>query len=54
MTKQEKHEIVKNLSEKLNENNIFYRLTSGTYDDTGLIEAENVGNAIEYNFNTKS
>ena len=24
MTKQEKHEIVKNLSEKLNENNIFY------------------------------
>lgn len=36
------------------ENNIFYRLTSGTYDDTKLIDAEDKGNAIEYNFNTKS
>lgn len=36
------------------ENNIFYRLTAGKYDSTGLIMAEDIGNAIEYNFNTKS
>ncbi|HWY34742.1 MAG TPA: hypothetical protein VNX68_08850 [Nitrosopumilaceae archaeon] len=36
------------------ENNIFYRLTSGTYSNTGLIDAEDLGNAIECNFNTKS
>ncbi len=36
------------------ENNIFYRLTAGKYDNTGLIMAEDIGNAIEYNFNTKS
>lgn len=35
------------------ENNIFYRLTSGKYNDTGLIDAEDSGNAIEYNFNYK-
>jgi hypothetical protein len=36
------------------ENNIFYRLTAGLYDNTGLIMAEDIGNAIEFNFNTKS
>lgn len=36
------------------ENNIFYRLMAGKYDDTSLIDAEDLGNAIEYNFNTKS
>ncbi len=36
------------------ENTIFYRLMAGEYDDTSLIEAEDMGNAIEYNFITKS
>lgn len=36
------------------ENNIYYRLMAGTYDDTSLFEAEDLGNAIEYNINTES
>jgi hypothetical protein len=36
------------------EDTVFYRLMAGNYDDTGLIEAEDLGNAIEYNFNTQS
>lgn len=36
------------------ENNIFYRLMAGSYDDTSLFKAEDMGNAIEYKFNTKS
>ena len=36
------------------ENNIFYRLMAGIYDDTKLIDAEDLGNAIEYNFNSKT
>lgn len=34
------------------EDTIFYRLSAGSYSDTLLLEAEDVGNAIEYNFNT--
>lgn len=34
------------------EDAIFYRLSAGDYDPTGLIELEDIGNAIEYNFNT--
>lgn len=36
------------------ENNIFYRLSCGHYDPTGLIKAEDVGNSIQYNFNTQT
>lgn len=36
------------------ENTIFYRLMAGSFDDTSLIDAEDLGNAIEFNFNTKS
>lgn len=32
------------------ESNIFYRLSAGSYDDTKLIDAEDLGNSIEYNF----
>lgn len=36
------------------ESNIFYRLSVGLYDDTNLIDAEDIGNCIEYHFNSKS
>lgn len=36
------------------EDTIFYRLSAGPYDPTELIEAQNLGNAIEYNFKTQS
>lgn len=36
------------------EQTVFYRLSAGVYSPTGLLEAEDLGNSIQYNFNSKS
>lgn len=35
------------------ENTIFYRVSAGVYDNSGLLDATTYANSIEFNFNTK-